>query len=115
MAIAAPHDLLARLEALLNQVHLVEAELQALRDEVAVRNRTGGPHDNAGNDHAVSEIGQTADDLSDANLIDTHAAQERFGYPRDTIAKWCRQGDGVKVGGRWMASVPRLKARINGG
>jgi len=55
-----------------------------------------------------------ADDLADGNLLDTTAAQERFGYPRDTIALWCRQGCGVKRGGRWLASVPRLQRRING-
>ena len=43
-----------------------------------------------------------ADDLADGNLLDTHAAQERFGYPQDTIRKWCRTEDlGVMRGGRW--------------
>jgi hypothetical protein len=49
--------------------------------------------------------GLEADDLSETNLIDTHAAAARFGYPRDTVALWCRQGCGVKRGGRgWRAS-----------
>ena len=55
-----------------------------------------------------------ADDLSPENLIDTHAAAARFGFPRDTVARWCREGCGLKHGGRWMASVPRLRRRING-
>ena len=56
-----------------------------------------------------------ADDLAPENLIDTHAAEARFGFPRNTIAKWCREeGSGVKTGGRWLASVPRLQRRIDG-
>ena len=55
-----------------------------------------------------------ADDLADVNLLDTTSASERFNFPRDTIAKWCREGSGRKVGGRWMASAPRIARRLNG-
>jgi hypothetical protein len=59
--------------------------------------------------------GLDAADLADGNLLDTHAAQERFGYPRNTLARWCRiEGLGVRRGGRWLVSVPRLQRRLNG-
>jgi hypothetical protein len=51
---------------------------------------------------AAEGNGLDADDLTPENLLDTTAAQERFRYPRDTIALWCRQGCGVKRGGRWL-------------
>jgi hypothetical protein len=90
--------LLARLDAILREVLELRAELAA---SLPVE-----PGDN---------ITTLADDLADGNLLDTHAAQERFGYQRDTIAKWCRtDGIGVKIGGRWMASIPRLQRRLNG-
>jgi hypothetical protein len=99
---ASPADLLARLDAVL-------AELAALREEVAAVEGTIFPSSSM----FASTIVEP-NDLSEGNLLDTHAASARFGYPRDTIALWCRQGDGVKVGGRWMASVPRLQRRLNG-
>jgi hypothetical protein len=52
------------------------------------------------------------DDLAPHNLIETTAAAERWGFPRDTIARWCRDGAGEKRGGRWLASIPRIKRRI---
>jgi hypothetical protein len=88
-------DLLARLDRLLG-------ELQALRDEIAAAD----PSDNCPED---------IDDLSDGNLIDTHSAAERFNYDRHTLARWCREGCGVKRGGRWLVSIPRLQRRLNGG
>ena len=45
------------------------------------------------------------DDLADSNLLDTTSAAERFNYPRNTLAKWCRtEGVGVRRGGRWLVS-----------
>jgi hypothetical protein len=64
---------------------------------------------------AANGAGSDADDFADGSLLDTSSASIRFNYPRDTIALWCRQGDGKKVGGRWMVSIPRLQKRINGG
>jgi hypothetical protein len=95
MAVA---DLLARLDGIL-------AELQALRAEMA------------GQVHLPEEGAPPFDgkEFPDGLLIDTTTASERFGYPRDTIAKWCREGDGEKVGGRWLVSIPRLTRRLNGG
>jgi hypothetical protein len=91
--------------ALLERIDRVLAELLELRAAVAndLHPVIVVPRDNDG------------DDLSDSNLIDSIAAQERFGHPSDSIRKWCRtEGLGVKRGGRWLVSVPRLQRRING-
>jgi hypothetical protein len=56
-----------------------------------------------------------ADDLAPEHLLDTHSASARFNYPRNTLAKWCRdEGLGVRRGGRWLISVPKLQRRLNG-
>ena len=81
--------------SLLAKIDAIAYELAELRAELAA----SAAADNGADD---------ADDLSPENLIDTHAAAARFGFPRDTIAKWCREGSGVKTGGRWLESVPRL-------
>jgi hypothetical protein len=93
---------------LLERIDRIMAELAALRAAVA-----------GGSTIVEAEAGGTivppADDLADGNLLDTHAAQERFGYPQDTIRKWCRTENlGVMRGGRWLVSVPRLRQRLNG-
>ena len=54
------------------------------------------------------------DDFAEGNLIDTTSAEARFGHPRNSIALWARQGCGVKRGGRWLVSVPRLRRHLNG-
>lgn len=54
------------------------------------------------------------DDLADHNLIETSFAAARFNWPADSIRRWCREGAGVKRGGRWLASIPRVKRRIAG-
>ena len=57
-----------------------------------------------------------ADDLADGSLLDATAAAERFGYDRHTLARWCRtEGLGIRQGGRWWVSVPRLQARLANG
>jgi hypothetical protein len=95
---AGPNDLLARLDAAL-------AELRAIRDELVA---SMPPPAAEGN-------GLDANDLEPDNLLDTTSAQERFGHPRNTIAKWCRtEGLGVRRGGRWLVSVPRLQRHLNG-
>ena len=54
-------------------------------------------------------------DFAEANLLDTTSAEQRFGHPRNTLAKWARQeGIGVRRGGRWLVSVPRLRRHLNG-
>ena len=89
-------DILARLDAIM-------AELAELRAEVA------GSHQHGEN------LPDDADDLAPEHLLDTHSASARFGYPQDTIRKWCRTEDlGVMRGGRWLVSIPRLQRRING-
>jgi hypothetical protein len=98
-------DLLARIDRIM-------AELQAIRDALAGNNAPA-----ASTAHReTASYAPPADDLADAALIDTTSAQERFGYPRNTLAKWCREdGLGVMRGGRWLVSVPRLRRRLNGG
>ena len=66
--------ILARLDAIMREV-------AALRDEVAA---SLPPPVAEGN-------GLDVDDLAEANILDTWAASIRFGFPRDTIAKWCRE------------------------
>jgi hypothetical protein len=107
----AGSDLLARLDAIL-------AELEALRAELAAADARQVHLPKDGDDLSVSSaaVGNGRDEVADdISLIDTHAAQERFGYPRDTIAKWCREGCGVKRGGRWLVDPVRLWRRLNGG
>ena len=55
-----------------------------------------------------------ADDLVPDNLIETWRAAQRFGRPQDTVRRWCREGCGVRRGGRWFASIPRIRRRIAG-
>jgi len=54
------------------------------------------------------------DDFAPEHLIDTTSAAARFGYSREHIARWAREGCGIKQGGRWLVSVPRLQRRLNG-
>ena len=76
--------------ALLERIDRAIAELQAIRAEVVAENS-----DN------VTIKPDDADDLSPDDLLDTHAAAERFSYPQDTIRKWCRpERLGVMQGGR---------------
>lgn len=94
-------DLLARIDRAI-------AELQAIRAAVA-----GEREREFTNTELVDPSG--ADDLADEHLIDTHSAAARFNYPTNTLAKWCRtEGLGVKRGGRWLISIPRMQRRLNG-
>ncbi len=93
--------------AILARLDAIARELAALRDEVA--------SDLSGREPGQLSSLSDAADLSPEMLINSIAAQERFGHPSDSIRKWCRtEGLGVKRGGRWMVSVPRLQRRING-
>jgi hypothetical protein len=86
-------DILARLDAAIR-------ELLELRAEVV-----GGS----------TIVEAPADDLAPDNLLDTTSAAARFNYPRNTVTKWCREeGLGVRRGGRWLVSIPRLQRRLNG-
>ena len=94
---AGPPDLLERIDRLLTELQAIRAEVEASLPAAAARGDG------------------LADDLAPEHLIDTTSAQERFGYPRNTIAKWCRTEDlGVMRGGRWLVSIPRLQRRLNG-
>ena len=90
-------------EAILRRLDRVLSELLEIRAEVVAQMPVA-----KGNEL------DAGDDFAPENLLDTHTASARFGFPRDTVTRWCREGCGVKRGGRWMASVPRLRERING-
>jgi hypothetical protein len=90
-------DLIERIDAAIRELQVVRAELASQLPAVAADRADG------------------VDDLAPENLLDTCAAQERFGFPADTIRKWCRtEGLGVMRGGRWLVSTPRLRRRLNG-
>jgi hypothetical protein len=106
----AARAVLARLDAV---EAVVEAEVAAAR---ALLEPLVGPDDDTAPEPDAEpepEPDDTADDLAEHNLIDTTTAAERFGWPRDTIRRWCRDnGCGEKRGGRWLASIPLIKRRI---
>jgi hypothetical protein len=91
--------------AILARLDAIMAELAALRAAVAGAE--------AVDEKGISSVDTLGDDFADGNLLDTTSAAARFGHPRDTVALWCRQGCGVKRGGRWLVSIPRLQRRIN--
>jgi hypothetical protein len=104
-------DLIARLDVAIHALLELRAELLSERDNCPVQIAKAELEALAGPPPAAEDA---VGDFADSSLLDTTAAAARFGYPRDTIASWCRQGDGVKIGGRWLASVPRLRRRLNG-
>jgi len=90
--------------ALLDRLDAAIRELQAIRAEVAA--------DAVGYMH----ITPNTDDLAPDNLIEISSAVQRFNRPADSLRYLCRKEScGVKVGGRWLASVPRMQRRLNGG
>jgi len=92
-------DLLERIDAAIRA-------LQALRDEMASAMPTPSAEGSS----------LDADDWADSNLLGTTLAAERFNYDRHTIARWCKaEGLGIRNGGRWLVSIPRLQRRLNGG
>jgi hypothetical protein len=92
-----PNDLLSRID-------LIMRELAALRDEVA-----------ASLPAPVGAKGDAVDDFSSESLLEISTAVERFNRPADSLRWMCRkQGCGVKIAGRWMASGPRLARYLNG-
>src|SRR5262245_35346516 len=93
-------DLLERIDRILAEL----AELRAaVADAEAAERR---------NSYTPSEV----DDLADGNLLDTTSAAARFNYDRHTLARWCREeAIGVRRGGRWLVSIPRLQRHLNGG
>ena len=85
-------NLLRRFDAALSELAELRAELVALMPPAEVN-------------------GLDADDLADGNLLDTTSAAARFGFPQNTIRKWCRTEDlGVMRGGRWLVSVSAAAA-----
>jgi len=61
-----------------------------------------------------------ADDFSDFNLLDSCSASARYTCPQDQLRRWCRESAnsesaiGIRRGGRWLISIPRLRAKLNG-
>jgi hypothetical protein len=100
------------LEGLIVRLDAAIAELAEVRRQLA--EMLPAP---AADEKGTITIGTlAADDLSDEHLIEVSTAVERFNRPADTIRFWCRrEGCGKKVGGRWLASVPRIERRLNGG
>ncbi len=90
--------------ALLKQIDAIAEQLERLRADVLRLEDTVEPSADAGQS-----------DFAPHNLLDTWAAAARFNHPQDTVRKWCRQGDGKRIGGRWLVSVPRVQRRVNGG
>ena len=65
----------------------------------------------------VGEVGGDAgtgeDDFADAAMVDLGAAAARFAVEKDTLRRWCRdEGIGIRRGGRWTVSVPRLRRHL---
>ena len=95
-------DILARLDAIMSELAELRAEVAALIP----------PAEGNGLDAA---------DLAPEHLLDTHAAAARFGIPADCLRRWARETRntpdeiGMRKGGRWLVSIPRLQRRINGG
>jgi hypothetical protein len=85
-------------EAILERIDRCLRELEAIRAEVAAS-------------MPMTEGNGLNADLAPDNLLDTTSAAARFNRPVDTVRYWCCQGCGVKVGGVWMASVPRIRRR----
>jgi len=96
--IAALKQMLARIEGKLDQV----LDLGLMDAEPAEPEQEADDDDD--------------DDFPAHDLLDTSAAAERFGIPRDRLTRWARETDGhpdaigKKVGGRWMISVTRIRA-----
>jgi hypothetical protein len=98
-------DLLARIDRAI-------AELVELRGELAGFDALN-PSAAKGMDtvHTLAD-----DDLSPEHLLEVSTAVSRFNRPPDSIRWMCRkQNCGVKRGGRWLASAPRLSRYLNGG
>jgi len=53
-----------------------------------------------------------AEPFRDVDLIDTATASERFALPIEKVRRWCREGCGVKRGGRHLASIPHFRQRL---
>lgn len=82
------------------------AALVALRAELA---------DHGGQDALRDACGGVAGALNGVEApedwLEISTAAARFNRPQDTIRLWCRQGAGVKRGGRWLAN-PRAISRF---
>ena len=63
---------------------------------------------------AIAEAAEQGpeDDFSEPHLLEISTASARFNRPPDTLRLYCRQGDGRKIGGRWLISAPKLRRRL---
>jgi hypothetical protein len=87
---------------LLKRIDAIAAELEGLRRDVL----------HLAEDAAPPTDPDTPADLLDQHLVDTATASERFSVPGDLARRWCREGCGVKRGGRWLASLPSFKRKL---
>jgi hypothetical protein len=64
---------------------------------------------------AVTNGAGAEDAVEEDALIDTTSAGARFTLARDTIAKMCREVDGIGVwkGGRWQVRVAALRRYLD--
>ncbi len=98
----------ARIDRIVEGMRRLRDEIERLIEDVA-----GSA--NALAEQPSADASDPADDFAAHNMIDTWAAAARFDYPQDTVRKWCRQGCGRRVGGRWMVSIAKVRRRIDGG
>ena len=98
------------MRAVLAKLDAIEAMLAELRAEL-LANAENVPLFAA--PRKSDEATEDADDFAECNLLEISRAVERFNRPPDCIRKWLRAGDGIKSAGRWRASIPRLKRRLN--
>lgn len=94
--------------AILERVDRALAELRAIRDELAAA-------------MPVTNGADAASDFAEHQLIDVPSAQIRFSILEDTLRKWARETEGtpdavgIRCGGRWQLSIPRLRRRCGCG
>lgn len=58
-------------------------------------------------------VDDTSADFDESSLMDSGEAAQRFEVDKKRITSWCRdKGIGVKQGGRWLVSIPRLRRHL---
>ena len=64
----------------------------------------------------ATEETEPADDgrpeFCESDLLDVQSAAERFDLPPERVRRWCREGAGIKRGGRHLASIPHFRRRL---
>lgn len=69
-------------------------------------------------EHGITTVASVDHESSAlADLISIPETARRVGFHADTLYRLCRTGQfppAVKIGGRWMVSVPRLQRYLDG-